>query len=134
MGEVKSGYRFLDHTADIGIVAYAASLRALFEVAAGALMDLITERATVRERLTRSIEIRAPEREQLLVRWLAEILLKFEIEGLVFHRFAVRKIENDHLKAEAFGEAYDAGRHPFHREIKGVTYHASFTRWMERWW
>jgi SHS2 domain-containing protein len=131
---MKPGYRWLDHTADVGVVARGETLEALFEVAAEALTDLITDRAKVRERLDVGLEIRAPEQEQLLVRWLAEILLKFEIEGLVFHRFSVRRLEADRLEATAFGEAYDPERHSHLTEVKGVTYHHLSVRAVEGGW
>ncbi len=120
---MKPGYRWLDHTADTGVVARGRTLENLFEVSAEALTDLITDRAKVRERLRVEFEIHADGQEQLLVRWLAQILLKFEIEGLVFHRFSVHEIGSDRLEAKAFGEAHDPERHPHHTEVKGVTYH-----------
>jgi SHS2 domain-containing protein len=120
---MKPGYRCLDHTADAGIVARGRTLENLFEVSAEALTDLITERAKVREHLHVGFEIQADGQEQLLVRWLVQILLKFEIEGLVFHRFSVHEIGPDRLRAEAFGENHDPERHPHHTEVKGVTYH-----------
>ncbi|MDP3938349.1 MAG: archease [Deltaproteobacteria bacterium] len=129
MSREKSGYRWLDHTADVGVVVHGDSLEALFEIAAEALSDLITDRETVEEREERRVVLSAPDPEQLLVRWLTEILAWFEIDGLVFRRFSVRMDGALSLEGRAFGEAFTYGaadrnaRHPFRTAIKAVTYH-----------
>ncbi|OGP84830.1 MAG: hypothetical protein A2Y95_07840 [Deltaproteobacteria bacterium RBG_13_65_10] len=122
-GDERDGYAWLDHTADIGVVVQGRTRASLFEVAAGALTDVITDRETIRERNRVSIRIEAPDLEQLLVRWLTEILARFEIEGLIFRRFAVDSLRDGRLLAQAFGETYDPARHPFRTEVKAITYH-----------
>jgi protein archease len=119
----KEGYTWLDHTADIGVVVRARSLEALFEVAAEALTDVITDRALIRERSIAAIQLVAPDLEQLLVRWLTELLGRFDIEGALFHRFSVHRVDENGLDAEAYGEPYDPRRHVFRTSVKAVTYH-----------
>ncbi len=125
----KSGYRWLDHTADMGVVVHGESLEVLFEAAAEALTELITDRETVEEREERRVTLSAPDPEQLLVRWHTEILAWFEVDGFVFRRFSVRMDQPVSLEGRAFGEAFTYGaddrnaRHPFRTAVKAVTYH-----------
>lgn len=127
-----AGYRWLNHTADVGAVVHAETLEGLFETAAEALADLLTDRAAVEEREERRIEIAAPDLEQLLVRWLTELIGWFEIDGLVYHRFSVRILGECRMEGRAFGEDFEPeapgeaggpGRHPVRTGVKAVTYH-----------
>lgn len=119
----KTGYRWLDHTADVGAVLRGETLEALFETAGEALTALITDRMTIEERVEEAIAISAPDREQLLIGWLTELIARFEIDGLVFRRFAIDRVGETRLTARAFGEPFDPPRHPFRTAVKAATYH-----------
>ncbi len=123
MTKQETGYRWLDHTADVGAILRAETLEALFETAAEALTELITDPCTIDERVDKAITLHAPEHEQLLIRWLTELIALFEIEGIVFHRFSVVSVDKERFVAHAFGEPFDAKRHPFRTAVKAATYH-----------
>ena len=123
MPRPREGYRWLNHTADVGVIVRGATIESLFEVAAEALTDLITDRAAVRERVPAAFQIAAPDLDQILVRWLTELLARFDVDGAVFHRFVVHSVADGNLDAEAFGETFDPNRHPFRAPVKGVTHH-----------
>jgi SHS2 domain-containing protein len=119
-------YRFLEHTADTGLSIEAGSREQLFAEALAGFTDTVTELTRVGEGQRREIAVGAPSLEDLLVEWLGELLYRFETEGLLFRRTEVA-IEGEppdlRLRATAWGEAYDAVRHPLKILVKAVTYH-----------
>jgi len=122
---VPAGYEFFEHTADVGAVVRGATLPRLFENAARALFDLLCDRRTVRPRRTVRIVVQGSSLEDLLVRWLSELLYRLETEDLVFSSFAVERVDRLRFRARgrARGETIDRARHRLRREIKAVTYH-----------
>lgn len=118
--------RFLDHTADVAFEVTAASLDDLFAEAAGALLETITDPATVRPSLHRGFELSAPDLETLLVDWLGELVYVFEVDRQLFADAAVTVTEGEdgpRLEAVSRGEPYDPDRHPIRVLVKAVTYH-----------
>ena len=71
-------FEILDHTADVGIIAYGADLKQAFANAAKGLFSLITELGDVEEALHRDIELTAADEESLLVDWLNELVYYFD--------------------------------------------------------
>ena len=119
------GYEFFEHTADVGAVVRGATLARLFENAARALFDLIGDRRTVRPRRRVRLAVEGAGLEDLLVRWLSELLYRHEVEGLIFSAFEVERVDRARLRARgaAWGEPIDRRRHRLRREVKAVTYH-----------
>jgi len=115
-------YELLDHTADVGIRVTAESPEALFETAALALTELMTDTTTVEPKLERTMELQEESLDLLLVCWLQEILYLVDTEGLVFSVFEVR-IEGTKLQATLRGEPFNPEVHPRKSDVKAVTYH-----------
>jgi SHS2 domain-containing protein len=124
-------YQLFDHTADVGIEVRAPSHPELFETAALALFDLITDVGTVEARSERQVTLSARDTEELLVRWLSELLFLHDAEGEMFSRFVVSLLTPTHLSARIAGEPFDPSRHPVKTEVKAVTYHQVFVRTRE---
>jgi SHS2 domain-containing protein len=120
---MKKDFEILDHTADIGVIAYGADLRQAFANAARGLFSLIAALDDVEEALYRDIELTAPDKESLLVEWLNELVYHFDTEGIIFKRFDVIKLDDTHLKARGYGEKADSSKHTLKREVKAATYH-----------
>ncbi|MGH9867567.1 MAG: archease [Candidatus Polarisedimenticolia bacterium] len=121
-------YVVFDHTADVGLEIQAPTLASLFETAALGLFDLITDVRGIGTGLERAVSVSAADREELLVRWLAELLYLHDGEGFVFSRFEIESITDTHLGARAWGEPFDPARHPVKTELKAVTYHQTSVR------
>jgi SHS2 domain-containing protein len=98
---MEKDFEIVDHTADVGIIAYGADISQAFANAARALFSLITELDDVAEFLHRDIELTAPDEESLLVKWLNELIYLFDTENIVFKRFDVTKLNNSQLKARS---------------------------------
>ena len=116
-------FRFIDHTGDAGVIVYGDTLPRLFQHAAEALFQILTEPKAIRERASQDFSLKALGTEALLVAWLNEFLYLFDTQGLLFRRFEVKSLDDSRLKATARGEVYEEGRHPIKTTIKAVTYH-----------
>ncbi len=116
-------FEIINHTADVGIIAYGADVSQAFANAARALFSLITELDVVEEILHRDIELTAPDEESLLVEWLNELICLFDTENIVFKRFDVTKFNNTQLKARSYGEEVDNSKHRLKTGVKAATYH-----------
>jgi SHS2 domain-containing protein len=116
-------FEILDHTADVGIIAYGADLKQAFANAARALFSLITELDDVEEVVYRDIELTASDEESLLVGWLNELIYRFDTEGVLFKRFDIIRLEDTRLKARSYGEKADSDKHSLKTGVKGATYH-----------
>lgn len=120
---INKGFRFIDHTADVGVVVYGKSLTELFQNAAQSFFSVLIELKNIHEEESRSFSLDAPGLEELLVSWLNEFLYLFETQGLLFSRFEIKNLGKEHLEATAWGEKYTAEKHPIKRIIKAVTFH-----------
>ena len=116
-------FEIFDHTADIGIRAFGASLPEAYINAARAMFSLITDPDKIKDTLYRSVDISAPDRETLLVEWLNELIYFFDAEQILFKRFDIDLFSENRLKACCYGEKVDKSRHQLIRGIKSTTYH-----------
>ncbi|KRT66238.1 MAG: hypothetical protein XU11_C0011G0027 [Candidatus Dadabacteria bacterium CSP1-2] len=116
-------YELLDHTADACIRVYGKSIDELFENAACAMMELITDREKINPSQEIEIEVHGENIEELLVHWLQEILFLHEVKKMVFKDFRLNLISETHAKGKAIGEKIDIDKHELSFDIKAVTYH-----------
>ena len=121
-------YQFIEHTADLGFKAYGATLEELFTNAAVAFSEAMVALEDVSEGTERSIEVEADAPDDLMVSWLSELLYLFDTERLLFKRFQVKRIGNNRLEANAWGEVFDPVRHEIKAGIKAVTYHQLYVK------
>jgi SHS2 domain-containing protein len=117
------GYEFLNHTGDLGIRIWAEDVKELFQEAARALFDIITDIDKVEVHVNRKVTVEASTLEELLVAWLSELLYLHEVKGLLFCDFALTEINGGSVRGVAMGEEFCEGRHPIKTSIKAVTYH-----------
>ncbi len=120
---METGFEIVDHTADVGIVAYGAELSQAFANAARALFSLITELDDVAELLYRDIELTAPDQASLLVAWLNELIYLFDTEQILFKRFDITRLSQTQLKARSYGEKVASSKHRLKTGVKAATYH-----------
>jgi SHS2 domain-containing protein len=119
----KKDFEFIDHTADVGVIAYGEDIRQAFANAARALSSLIAEPEGVQESLHQDIEVNADDEEGLLVAWLNELIYLFDAEGLIFKRFDISSLNSRKLRARAYGEKVDPARHQLKTGVKAATYY-----------
>lgn len=116
------GFETIEHTADVGIRAWAGSLSELFAEAARALMAVMG-RASGPATAACIIDVEAPDLEALIEAWLSEVLFVFEVRGMAPSEFDVDVQEHPwRVTAEVRGPPAEQ----FEQEgpaVKAVTYH-----------
>ncbi len=126
-------FEVIEHPADVGFLAYGATLEEVLANAALAMLSLACELGGIEEREQRELEATGADNEALLYAWLAEILAIADAEHLVFRRVQVTTLapaEPRHtagkpgrVRGVAYGEKFDKARHRAGTYIKAVTYH-----------
>ena len=120
---VEKPFEIIDHTADIGIVAYGADIKLVFANAALGLFNLMADLDDFEEGLQRELELSAEDVEVLLIEWLNELIYIFDVEHIIFKKFEIEKLTSTQVKARCFGEKMKPEQHKLKREIKAATYH-----------
>ncbi len=116
-------YRLIEHTADIGLVAYGNTLAEAFGNAAYGMFSIIANLGTVREVESRRLDISEKDREDLLFEWLNSLIYLFDVDTLLFKRFDISHLDENSLQAVCYGERYDPSRHRLKLGVKAATYH-----------
>jgi len=131
-------FSFFDHTGDIGVRLSGRTLDDLFESAAAAFVDSITDPARIKPRRAIRVELESSALDLLLVDFLSEILYRFEVKQFLVAAVQVHIVGRDlgrerqgtppakawRLHATLSGEPFDRERHGIKVLIKAVTYHA----------
>jgi len=121
------GYAFSEHTADVVVEAWGETIEEAFEEAARGMYAVMTETELVRPEVEHCVEVAGFDLENLLYRWLEELLVATDSEGLVFSDFTVHAVEKRgsdfYLRGCARGERFDRERHRSKTGVKAVTYH-----------
>ena len=128
MTEHACNYSLLDHTADLGVIVRGGNLLNLFINAGQALISLMivslkAQNKVPQEPTSISVSISGHDLEDLMVRWLGEILYLFEGENLVVTEIDIPLFSNFTLHAILKIVPFNPELHRVLREIKAVTYH-----------
>jgi len=120
-------FEFLEHTADILIAAHGQTLEEAFENAALAMFEVMTDTTKIDPTQEDAVEVEAEDEYALLYSWLEALLVKFEVNGMLFSKFKITSLQDNpegfKLKANVWGEKYNAEKHPQKVAVKAVTYH-----------
>jgi SHS2 domain-containing protein len=120
-------FEFLEHTADVLIAAHGQNIAEAFENAALAMFEVMTDTAKVNPSVEDSVEVEAEDEYALLYSWLEALLVKAEVNGMLYSRFKVSSFEEVadgfKVKASIWGEKFNAKKHPQKVAVKAVTYH-----------
>jgi SHS2 domain-containing protein len=116
-------FELIEHTADIGLVAYGETLADAFANAAYGMFSIITDPDTIRETESKRVEIAEDDIEALLFEWLNSLIYYFDVDGLLLRRFDIIEFDGSRLVAVCHGEKYDPSHHELKTGIKSATYH-----------
>jgi SHS2 domain-containing protein len=120
-------FEFLEHTADILIAAHGQTLEEAFENAALAMFEVMTDTTKINPTQEETVEVEAEDEYALLYSWLEALLVKFEVNGMLYSKFKIASLQDApdgfKLKAQVWGEKFNAGKHPQKVAVKAVTYH-----------
>jgi riboflavin kinase/FMN adenylyltransferase len=112
-------FRELPHTADWAIEVRGETVATLYANAALAMFSLQGAADIDGPTMQQHFEITGLDREDLLVRWLSELLLESEMQEVMFQHFFIEEVDETRLRATATGRR---GRSDL-AHIKAVTYH-----------
>jgi SHS2 domain-containing protein len=120
---MEEGYRILEHPADMGIEACGPDLKSAFEQAALGLISIIVDPASVDAREQKAVILQGTDSENLLVKWLSEILYLYDAEGFVTSAITIMNLAATELEAVLSGETVDGNKHRLKMDVKAITYH-----------
>lgn len=130
----KPDYRLINHTADLGIKIRGNHLNDLFERAGMAFTDLMLSKKQPFGGTSLEVSLAGDDLEDLMVRWLGEILYLLDGEYLVVNKIAIETLSSFQLKASLKTVPLDSKIHKIKHAIKAVTYHQiSVTRKNDQW-
>jgi len=114
--------------ADVYVEVYGDTLEELFENAAIAMFEVMTDTSKVSHRIVKSVSTEGFDLESLLYRWLEEWLIVRDSENMLFSKFKVyklAKIGEDQfiIEGQGWGEKFNPSVHEVRTEVKAVTYH-----------
>lgn len=126
-------YEWIDHTADIGLKVQATTLAELFaEAGQGFTEFIITGNIAPQE--VKEISLTADSVEDLFHDWLSELNYLFSVHHLIFHSFTVIEITDAKFTINCAGETYDPKKHLVHTEVKAITYHQIYVKYINNQW
>jgi len=124
---MKKRFEFLDHMADAYVAAYGASLAESFGNAALAMFEVMTDTSLVDPRIEDAVKVEEHDKKALLYSWLEDLLVRSELNGVLYSKFKVLDIEKQRdvfrLNAVIWGEPFDESKHKQKVGVKAVTYH-----------
>jgi SHS2 domain-containing protein len=111
-------WELIDHTGDIGVLARAPTLEALFADCARAMFSVLAESPEPAPEGADEFPVPGAEPAEELRDFLSELLYRFSAERRMYVGFTPSA-----GAVAAAWESYDAVRHPLRTELKAVTYH-----------
>jgi len=116
-------FTFLEHTADVGIVATGATLGEALAWAAKGMFSAIADLDRVVPRKRLEVSVISSDSSALVVDWLNELLYRYEAEGFLPREFDVTVDDTGTgLHAQCWGEPIDLERHQILTSVKAATY------------
>lgn len=116
-------FELVDHTADISIKAYGKSLKELFENAAFGMFNILADLEGITISTKSEIKVEAPDREELLIEWLDELLYDFYTKHIIFCEFDIKELTDKKLTARVKGRFIGENKNRLKTEIKAATRH-----------
>jgi SHS2 domain-containing protein len=116
-------FTFLDHPSEALVEVQARSVAQVFEEAASALFEIMTDTAAVKPERDFRVELESGERTGLLIDWLNRLILLHETERVFLSEFKV-EVHHDRtwkLNATVKGETIREV-HERRSEAKSATY------------
>ncbi len=116
-------YEYLEHEADIGILAMGKTREQAFEEGAVAMFNVMVDVEKVEPKKKIEISVGAETLDSLFVEWLNALLAQKDIKEMVFSKFKVEIKEGGifQLSGEAWGDEFKIEQN-FKTEVKAATY------------
>jgi SHS2 domain-containing protein len=115
-------YEQLDISGDAGLRIWGENLEELLTNAAEGLSELITDLSGIEETERREVVLNSERNDDLLVKWLNELIFLFDTYGFIGKRFDV-SLKSDTLKATISGDIFNVEVNESRLLVKAATYH-----------
>eukprot|EP01063_Lacrimia_lanifica_P012657 TRINITY_DN19318_c0_g1_i2.p2 TRINITY_DN19318_c0_g1~~TRINITY_DN19318_c0_g1_i2.p2 ORF type:complete len:210 (+),score=79.08 TRINITY_DN19318_c0_g1_i2:43-672(+) len=118
-------YEFLDHTADVQIHSWGATLEEVMEWQVLGMFNYMTETATVEPKKRVDVTVTdAHDLRSLLFKLMDEFLFHFSAEFFTVHEVRITRLDTEkwELEASAWGEQWDRTKHTIGTEVKAITF------------
>ncbi|TRM84860.1 archease, partial [Sulfolobus sp. E3] len=100
------------------------SLEEAFSNAALAVFEIMTDTTKVQPLEYREVFLNGYDLENLLYKWIEELLYYYDTELMLFSKFdIVINEENMVLQGKAWGERFNEAKHERRTLVKAMTYH-----------
>ena len=118
-------FKILEHTADIGIMAYGKTKREVFINSAKGMFEIIAgnNNDIANNNFSCKVNINAEGLEDLLVAWLNELLYISETKLVILNKFKIKELSIKNIGAEVEGVKITRSGRKIEKEIKAVTYY-----------
>ena len=120
-------FKYLEEIAlaDIAFEAVGKNLEELFVSCAEALEDSMVNLKDVKNTIVKDVKLEEDNTENLLFKFLNELIFLKDVEGLLFSKFNVKIKQNKKyvLSAKLAGEKINHKRHELRNDVKAVTMH-----------
>jgi SHS2 domain-containing protein len=120
---MEQGFRILEHPSDVGIEAFGLSLKEAFEYAALGLTSIIVDPTSVASSEQRFVSLMGSDPENLLVRWLSEIIYLYDGKDYLLSDVRINRLTQRELDATLMGETVIESKHKLRMDVKAITYH-----------
>ncbi len=114
-------FQFVEHTADVKVIAFGSSREKQFENAALATFSVMTDTSKIKPKVVREIHAKGEDEQSLLYEWLEKLLQLLGSEGFLLHEVQTMHIKDCTLSAKVRGDLVRGG-YETHGEVKAVTY------------
>lgn len=121
MPQPKKPYRYLDHTADLGIEVTGKDFPELLANAGRAIFETQI-RGTIEMNQMQSLRLKSDSIEDLFIDWCRELLYYFSVHAFIPRDYDIT-FEDLSIDARLRGDTFDTTRHHVRIEIKNPTYH-----------
>jgi SHS2 domain-containing protein len=88
-------YEQIDISGDVGLRVFGENIEILFKNAAAGMYDLITDVSTIKGTEEKEIVLSAEKHEDLLIRWLNELVFLYDTYGFTGKQFTIHIDKND---------------------------------------
>ena len=119
----KKRFEIIEHTADIGLIAYGDDLAGAFASAGLGMFSIVTDLHKIKNTSSITVTLSESGYEDLLFEWLNRLIYHFDVEGWIFKEFLPLEFTPYRLKFVCFGEKLNPARHRVKTGIKSATYH-----------
>ncbi|MCP2604914.1 archease [Candidatus Aminicenantes bacterium AH-873-B07] len=114
-------YKYFSTTADMGIEVIGENISQIFLNAAKGMFNLISSPTNFKPKQEVKIKLKGESWEELLFKWLGELLFYYDAYKIYFVDFQIIRIIPFEIEAVIKGERIKNKK--VEREIKAVTYH-----------